>query len=116
MISDLPCQGVTDSRLLDGRGILDLADKRGGPRRQGCGLIDLRSRLRSGEKTRQREALWHALCNAEREPFADMAAHLLHEFRRAGDPEEPGDGVEDILPDTHDGVDRLLPDIEDTLD
>lgn len=26
MIFDLPCQGVTDSRLLDGRGILDLAD------------------------------------------------------------------------------------------
>ena len=116
MISDLPCQGVTDSRLLDGRGILDLADKRGVPRRQGCGLIDLRSRLRSGEKTWQRDALGHALCNPEREPFADMAAHLLHEFRRARDPEEPGESVEDALPDAHDRIDRLLPDIEDTPD
>ena len=116
MISDLPCQGATDSRLLDDCSILDLADERGVPRRQGCDLIDPRSRLRSGEKTRQRDALGHALCNPEREPFADMAAHLLHEFRRAGDPEEPGNGVEDILPDTHDGVDRLLPDIEDPVD
>ena len=116
MISDLPCQGATDGRFLDDCSILDLADERGVHRRQGCGLIDPRSRLRSGEKTRQRDALGHALCNAEREPFADMAAHLLHEFRRAGDPEEPGDGVEDILPDTHDGVDRLLPDIEDPVD
>jgi len=87
MISDLPCQGATDGRFLDDCSILDLADKRGVPRRQGCGLIDLQSG--GGRHLGQRDALGHALCNPEREPFADMAAISCMSFDGLEIPKNP---------------------------